>query len=204
MIHQVLFFRFLIVIFALLTVNLYYCIDIIIVHWSWNFPCLWLQIILGQYQKWTYGFASPAGLWKVMARILVSCSILFASIYWYTWSKISYKLFFKALYFGCWLVCIIFIGSAFIDTDTCPLVLLQMFSELYTNRTYEFPLHRFMEGHGKGAGFAISSITINTLVGFKLVPQVHCDWHQANHLKVLLLTFVKFIFSSEGVVDLQT
>ena len=29
-----------------------------------------------------------------------------------------------------------------------------------------------MEGRGKGAGFLITPVSINTLIGFKLVPQI--------------------------------
>ena len=58
-----------------------------------------------------------------------------------------------------------------------------------------FP-HRFVEGRGKGSGFLISPVVINTLIGFKVVPQVHCDWLQVNHINVFLLSFVKCIFRS--------
>ena len=38
----------------------------------------YLQIVSGLYLKWKYGFAPPAGLWKVITRFTVGCSYLFA------------------------------------------------------------------------------------------------------------------------------
>ena len=51
-----------------------------------------------------------------------------------------------------------------------------------------------MEGSGKGSSFVISSVVINTLIGFRSVTQVHCDCLQDNNLKVLLLIFVEVSF----------
>ena len=51
---------------------------------------------------------------------------------------ISFKFFIKSIYFYCWLVCIVFIGSAFIDTVTVPRVWLKIVSGTYPNRTYGF------------------------------------------------------------------
>ena len=48
----------------------------------------------------------------------------------------------------------------------------------------------------------ISPVVINALIGFREVPKVHCDWLQVNHLKVLVLSFVKCIFRSGRDIDL--
>ena len=61
-------------------------------------PHVWLQIICGTYLNRTYIFASPAGLWKVVARVPVGCSYFSASIYWFYWSKISFKFFSQAFF----------------------------------------------------------------------------------------------------------
>ena len=50
--------------------------------------------------------------------------------------------------------------------------------------------------------FVILPVIINIFIGLKAVPQYNCDWIQINHLKVLLLIFVKCISSSVRVVDL--
>ena len=36
-----------------------------------TYPQVWLQIVSGLYPNRTYGFASPVGLWKVVARVPV-------------------------------------------------------------------------------------------------------------------------------------
>ena len=70
-------------------------------------------------------------------------------------------------------MCIIFIGSAFIDTETCPLLLLQIFSGMYSNQTYGFAspaaLWKFVT---RVPVFVISPGAINTLIGFKAFHQV--------------------------------
>ena len=45
---------------------------------------------------------------------------------------------FEPSFVGCWLACIIFIVSAFIDTETCSWVWFQNINGLYPNRTYGF------------------------------------------------------------------
>ena len=71
------------------------------------------------------------------------------------------------------LVCIIFIGSEFIDPETCPRVWLQIVYGLYPNRTYWFSspagLWKVMT---TVLVLIILHVSINTLIGFKTVPQV--------------------------------
>ena len=62
-----------------------------------------------------------------------------------------------------WLVCIIFIGLAFIDTETCPQVWLQIFSGTYANQKYGFPPPHFCGRSWKGCQF----------LWFKLLPSMH-------------------------------
>ena len=52
--------------------------------------------------------------------------------------KLSSSSSFKPSFVDCWLVCIIYIRSAFIDPEIFPWVLLQTFSGMYSNRTYGF------------------------------------------------------------------
>ena len=68
-------------------------IDPEIFYWAW------LKIFSGLYPNRTYGFSSPAGLWKVVARVTVGCSELFTSIDWFAWSKISFNFFVQAFFF---------------------------------------------------------------------------------------------------------
>ena len=95
-------FGVLVIILAMLLVDPLVLINHIIVHWSWN---LSLGVVIGTYANLTYVSSFPAGLWKVMARFPVGCSDMFALIYWFAWSKISFKLFIQ--YLLCWfLTCV--------------------------------------------------------------------------------------------------
>ena len=64
----------------------------------------------------------PVGLWKVVARVPFGWSYLFPSIDYFAWSILFSSYLFQPYYFYCWILCIIFIGSAFIDNETCPRV----------------------------------------------------------------------------------
>ena len=69
-------------------------------------------------------------------------------------------------------MCIIFIGSVFIDPGTCPRACQQFFSETYPIRTYVCAspavLWKVMK---RVAVFVTSPVVINTLIGFKAVPK---------------------------------
>ena len=70
-------------------------------------------------------------------------------------------------------VCIIFIGSVFIDTETFPWVWFQVFSGMFTNRTYVFDSPSFLWNVvARMPGFVILPVAMNTLIGFKVVPEV--------------------------------
>ena len=100
-IHHFFFFGVLVVIFASLV---FYCLLALIgLEFIDIETCseLWLLIDCRLYPNQTCGFASPAGLWKFMVRVSVSCSYLFISIDCISRSKISFKLFVQALF--CWL-----------------------------------------------------------------------------------------------------
>ena len=76
-----------------------------------------------------------------------------------------------------WLGGIIFIKLALIDPETCPWVWLQIVSGTYTNQTYWFASHiglwKVME---RVSVFFIEPVAMNTLIGFKSVPQVLQVW----------------------------
>ena len=65
-------------------------------------PCVCYQIVCGPYPNWTYGLAFPVSLSRVIARVPVCCSYLFASIYWFAWSKTFIQFLVQA--FFCWLL----------------------------------------------------------------------------------------------------
>ena len=67
-----------------------------------TYPWVCLQIVCGMYSNQTYGFAFPAGLWKVATRVPVGRSYLFTSIDCFAWYNISFKFFIQA--FFCWLL----------------------------------------------------------------------------------------------------
>ena len=120
---QVLLFGFLFIMFALLIVDLFVCIDWIRVYWYWNLSssmlanCMWdvckPDILI---------LPAPGGLSKVMVRVPVGCQYFFASIDCFAWSKSPSSSQFMPYFVYFWLVCIIFIISAFIDPETCPQV----------------------------------------------------------------------------------
>ena len=70
-------------------------------------------------------------------------------------------------------MCIIFIRLAFIYPETFPQVLLETISGPHPNHKYGFAsptgLWKFMV---RVLVFVISSVAINKLIGFKVVPQV--------------------------------
>ena len=72
---------------------------------------------------------------------------------------------FKNCFADCWLVCIIFIGSTFIDPESCPQVCLQIVSGMYSNQIYRFAtLFRLVVGRGEGDGFLLHlSLSIHWL-----------------------------------------
>ena len=134
----VLFSAVIVFIFSLLVVDLFVCVNEIIVHWYWKLSSVELQIVCGLYPNRTFGFSSPAGLWKVMDRVLVGCSDLLASIYCFAWSKIYFKIFVHTLF--CWFLTIFieFTGSSFIDPETCPRGRYKIVCGPYPNWTYSF------------------------------------------------------------------
>ena len=98
--------------------------------------------------------------------------------YWFLEFLKSYSRYFlKPSSADCWLVCIIFIGLEFIDPETCPQVWLQIISGQYPNRTYWFysptGLWKVLV---RLPFFVIAPVEINTLIGFKAVPQVWYFW----------------------------
>ena len=93
------FFGVLVIIFASLILNYFFALIGSALIVSETCPRVCYKIVCGPYPKWTYGFASPVALWKVVVRVLVGCSDLSASIDCFAWSKISIKFFIQALFF---------------------------------------------------------------------------------------------------------
>ena len=93
------------------------------------------------------------------------------------------------------IMCIIFIGSALIDTETFYQVCSKIVSWPYPNQTYGFASHSGLwKIVARVPVFVISPVVINILIGFRAVPQVHCDQIQVNHLKLFLLSFLQVYF----------
>ena len=67
-----------------------------------SFPQVCLKIVCGMYTKRTYGFNPHTGMCIFVVRVPVGCSDLFASIDWFDWSIISFKLFVQAFFY--WLL----------------------------------------------------------------------------------------------------
>ena len=124
---------------------------------------VWLQIVYGIYPNWTYGFAPPEGLLKIVDRVLVGCSDLFALIDFFAWSKNSSCYSFNTFFLDWWLMCTIFIGSVFIYPETCSLLWLQIFSRTHTNQTCGFSSHASL----------CNVITRVPILWFHLSPSIH-------------------------------
>ena len=100
-------------------------------------------------------------------------------------------------------MCIIFIGSEFIDPQTFPWVCYKNISGMYPNCTYGFSSPTGLwKVVARVPVFAVPPVLIDKFVGFNSVTQVHCDWLQVNTFKVFLFSFVKYIFRSGRGIDL--
>ena len=98
---------------------------------------VWLQIFCGIYPNQTYIFDTPAGLWKVVARMPVYCSYLFDSIDCFDWYKISFDLFVQALFL--FLTCVYHIYDISIHWYwNLSLGVIEIVSGTYPNFTYGF------------------------------------------------------------------
>ena len=118
---------------------------------------------------------------KMILVILVYSVIFFSSIVIWGFSVIDIKYpsssYFNPFFVDCWPVCIIAIGSVFINPETWPRAWLQIFSELYPNRTYGFSSpNGLWKVVATVPFFVISPVAIDTLIGFKAVPLVIQVW----------------------------
>ena len=117
------------------------------------FPWMCLKVVCGTYSNWTYGFASPLGLWKVVERVPVECNCLFKSIGFFAWYKTSFK--FLAQAYFCWLsTCVywIYLISIHWSWNLSSIVienLLWALSKLEMRILFHL---NFVEGRGKGVG----------------------------------------------------
>ena len=85
--------------------------------------------------------------------------------YWFDWYKYPSSYSFKSYFIHCWLVCIIFIGSMFIDPETCPRVQIQIFSWAYPNPTYRFASPAVLwKSMARVPVFVIAPAAINTFL----------------------------------------
>ena len=64
-----------------------------------TYPWVCNKIVYGPYPNRKYIFASSAGFWKVVARVTVGCSELFALVDVFFLSKISFELLVQSLFF---------------------------------------------------------------------------------------------------------
>ena len=122
-IHQVLFFELLVFIFESLIVDLFFSIDWIIVNWYWNLSSGVLENWLWDISKPDIRIWSPhryvEGRGKDIGWIFRTTPLRFIALLDIK-SPSSFS--FNPSFVDFWLVCIICIGSAFIDPETCPRV----------------------------------------------------------------------------------
>ena len=130
--------------------------------------CLWLFLI---YQTTV----------KPIQDIIIYSIIFSTSIVIWSFSVLDIKSppcsSFETHFVDFWLLCIIFIVSEFIDTETFPHLWLQIASGFYPNRTYIFAspvgLRKFVV---RGLVFVIAPVSINTLIFLQAVTQFIRVW----------------------------
>ena len=168
---------FLDIIFVSLIVELFVHIYRISVHWSWKLSSFLIENCVGHIQTRNIYLPPP----QVCGRSSQGCwlcvwTCLLQLIDFFGVKHLSSSSF-KPYFVDCWLVCIIFIGSAFIDPETCTWVWLQTVSGLYLNWTYRFASPAGLcKSMLRLLGFLLSPVAINTLIDFKAVPQVWQFW----------------------------
>ena len=98
---------------------------------------------------------------------------LLSSIYCFSWSKISFKLFFQA-FFCLSLTCAhnIYCISVHWSWNLSSGVIANFQCGVSKPDIWIFFPHIFLGGCGEGAGVLVSPISINTLIGFKSVPKL--------------------------------
>ena len=133
-----------------------------------TFTWVWLKIFLRPYPNKTFGFASPAGLWEVVVRVLVECNCFLAWIYYFNWYEISYKSFTQA-YFCLFLTCLYFnywISVHWSWNLSSVVIANCLWAVSKTDIRISSPC-RIVEGRGEGAGFLVTLVIIDWLVVFK-------------------------------------
>ena len=139
-------------------------------------PWVWLKIFCGPYPNRKYGFASPAGLSKVMARVLVECNRLFKLIDCFNWSKISLKLFTYTFFlllltYVYWNYCIRVHWSWNMLLGVIKNCLLSVYK---SDIGIFFPI-RFVEGRGEDSGCVVALDNINLLTVLNsIIPSYSC------------------------------
>ena len=117
-------------------------------------PCLWLKIVHGPYLNRTYRFASPQVRGISLIWFLYDVQNCLLQVIALIGLEVSSSHLLKPSYVYFWLVCIMFIGSYLIDTETCPCVWLQNFQwDIYKPDIWIFFPHRFVECCCEGFGF---------------------------------------------------
>ena len=135
-----------------------------------------LEIVCGAYPNRKFGFASPAGLWKVVVRVMIECNCLLMLIDCFDWYKISFKFFVKALF--CWLLtyvyCIYWIRVHW--SWNLSLGVFANFLRAVSKSDIQIPPpQRFVEGRGEGAIYVIAFVIVNWLNIFKSkIPSSSC------------------------------
>ena len=140
--------------------------------------------------------------WMIYLSIIFLWSFTFLDI------KYPSSSLFKPSFVDCWLVCIIFIGSALMDTKTCPQVWLKIVSGPDPNRMYVFASHAGLwKVVARVPVFAIAPAAINKLIGFKEFPQVwqflvDCWRLIYKHCIILFLLLGSYIYNQHRILIL--
>ena len=114
-------------------------------QWSYNrssilkllFGCDW-KLSVGHIQTVHVNLLPPQFFrrsWRFLWLVVQTCLLQFISLLELK-SPLSSSS--KISFVDCWLLCIMFIGSAFVDPETCPWLWLKIFSGVYQNCTYAF------------------------------------------------------------------
>ena len=160
----------LVIIFTSLIVDLFIWINRISVHWSWNLSLGVSENFLWVLSKLDIQICSPCRFVKFFGKVSGWFSELFASIYCFAWSKISFKFFVQAL-FRWFFICVyhIYWISIYWSWNLSLSVLKNWQWDVSKPDIRIFFNRRFVRGCGEGSGFMILPVVINWLTGFKSI-----------------------------------
>ena len=153
----------------------------VFLHWSYQISLI-LKLVLGCVSKFSVVCIQTIHTDFLSLQVVESCIVvlvgfsdLFASIYCFDWSKISFELFVQA--FFCWLLTCVYHIYWIRVNWSWNLTLVVLTNCMWVVSKPDILICspcRFVEVCGEGTGFCDSPVIINTLIVSKEIAQVFC------------------------------